>query len=207
MPNPPGIHLRDRMPKYVVFVPLVLVGEEYNFLFEKRAQGIPQGGEICFPGGRFEPQLDATKKDTAVRETVEELGIEKERLSVRGQMDCLLAHTGGFIDVFIGTIDWPGESKATPNRKEVERVFQAPVSYFEQTLPEEYQIRTETQPFYTDEHGVRHVIFPAKELGLPERYWNSWGGRLHTLYVYRHSGEVIWGITAELVLEVVRLLA
>lgn len=72
--QPPDIHERKLFFNSAVILPLIKVDGEYHILFEKRSHHIPQGGEICFPGGRFSPELDQTYQDTALRETEEELG-------------------------------------------------------------------------------------------------------------------------------------
>jgi len=194
------------MADFVVFIPLVLAEGEYHFLFEKRAAAIRQGGEISFPGGSFEPEVDGSREQAALRETVEELGVHRERLAILGRLDAVVTHTGGIIEPFVGTIDAASARDCTPNPSEVAGIFLAPVSFFVQTEPERYQIRREMQPFSLDEDGGRRITFPAQELGLPERYWGPWSGGSHTVYLFRYGGEVIWGITAELVLSVVGLL-
>jgi len=204
LPANPGIMRRAGTSDFVVFVPLVLVQGEYHFLFEKRAPAIRQGGEVSFPGGSFEPEVDGSKEEAALRETVEELGVRKERLTVLGRLDAVVTHTGGIIDPFVGTID--SAHDYAPNPSEVAAVFFTPVSFFARTEPERYQIRREMQPFSLEEDGSRRVTFPARELGLPERYWQAWSGGSHTVCLFRYAGEVIWGITAEIVLSVVGLL-
>ena len=47
------------------------------------------------------------------------------------------------------------------------------------------------------------TLFPARELGLPERYWRSWQGTNHTVLVYRTDEGTIWGMTAQVVEELV----
>ncbi len=206
LPANPGILRRTGVSDYVVFIPLVLSRGEYHLLFEKRAPAIRQGGEVSFPGGGFEPEVDGSREEAALRETVEELGVKRERLSVLGRLDSVVTHTGGIIDPFVGTIDTDSPSDYAPNPAEVARIFFVPVSYFLRTEPERYEIRREMQPSFLDERGVRTVTFPARELGLPERYWGPWSGGSHTVSLFRCKGESVWGITAELVLALVALL-
>lgn len=61
--------------KAAVLVPLIEIEGELHFLFEKRAANIKQGGEICFPGGKFEI-TDSSSLAAAMRETQEELGCD-----------------------------------------------------------------------------------------------------------------------------------
>lgn len=80
LPKYPGVLGRDRFFNSAVLIPLVKKNKEYYILFQKRAASIRQGGDICFPGGGFEKDLDKNFKQTALRETKEELGIEKKIL-------------------------------------------------------------------------------------------------------------------------------
>ena len=66
-----------------VLVPFLQLEEEWHVLFEKRADGIRQGGEVSFPGGGVEVN-DDDSRGAAVRETVEELGIEAVKIDVPG---------------------------------------------------------------------------------------------------------------------------
>lgn len=206
LPKEPGIHREEPALDFVVLIPLVALDGEYHLLFEKRARGIRQEQEICFPGGSVEPDIDATVEEAALRETNEELGIPPEKLTVIGRMDGVLTHWGGIIDVVIGTIGADAARSCTPNPEEVERILLAPVRHFEENPPERYSIRVEFQPDYVDEEGRRHTLFPAEELGLPERYRRPWARRPHDVYAYRYDGETIWGITAGLTRRLVDLI-
>ncbi|HUX20755.1 MAG TPA: CoA pyrophosphatase [Spirochaetia bacterium] len=206
LPETPGFHRGKRPREFVVFVPLVLVEGEFHLLFEKRARGIRQEQEICFPGGGVEKGVDGNVEEAAIRETEEELGIDRSRITLLGRLDGIITNWGGVIDVVVGTIASDAVESATPNPEEVERTLLVPVSFFESTPPEEYSLRVEIQPHYTDEAGVLHTLFPTRELGLPERYWKPWTGHPHEIFVYRYDGETIWGITAELTRRIVSLL-
>ena len=50
-----------------VLLPAVIRDGEPNLLFEVRASNLPQGGEICFPGGALEN--GESSREAAVRET------------------------------------------------------------------------------------------------------------------------------------------
>jgi 8-oxo-dGTP pyrophosphatase MutT (NUDIX family) len=105
------LHMQNDAPVFIgrnseffssVLVPFVMLdGEEY-LLFEKRASGIRQAGEVCFPGGAVEKGEDP--RHTAVRETVEELGISKDCVKIERHFGYLLARMGATIDVFIGRL-------------------------------------------------------------------------------------------------------
>ena len=76
--------------KAAVLVPLILINNEYHFLFQKRAANIRQGGEISFPGGKHE-ESDINFEYTAIRETCEELGVEFEQISILKKLNTLIS--------------------------------------------------------------------------------------------------------------------
>ncbi len=203
LPVHPGILRKEEYFNSAVLIPLVLINDEYNFLFEKRAAGIRQGGEICFPGGEFDPLIDSSYKDTAIRETFEELGLEKERISIIGNLDTLIGPMGVTVDSFLGVLTLLDISLIKFDKDEVEEIFLIPVSYFLKNQPEKYHVRLEINPTDIDKNGERVDTLPVKELKLPDRYSKTWRGRKHQVLVYKTSKGIIWGITASLIYEIV----
>ena len=206
LPKYPGILHRDEYINTAVLVLLVFIGGEYHFVFQKRGPNIRQGGEVCFPGGFHDPE-DGSPEQTAVRETVEEMGIPAHKITVLGQLDTLIAPMGAMVEAFVGVADIRGLDEIRANAEEVESVFSVPVSYFEKNEPEEYPVLMQVHPSSIDEKtGEEVLLFPARELGLPERYSRPWGGMKHTIYVYKVKDNIIWGITAKFIVDVVRKL-
>ena len=206
LPAFPGILRKDEYLNSAVLIPLIIKDGEFNFLFEKRAAHIRQGGEICFPGGEYDPAKDKTYKETAIRETVEELGVDVSKISVIGIMDTLIGPTGVTVDSFIGTIDIPDISALNYDKNEVEKIFLLPVSFFAENEPEKYHVRLEINPTEIDKNGVKVETLPVKDLQLPVRYSKPWRGRKHSVLVYKTDKEIIWGITAALIFEVISIL-
>jgi 8-oxo-dGTP pyrophosphatase MutT (NUDIX family) len=198
----PGINGRDETSGYVVLALLVPVDDEYHFVFEKRHASIRQGGEICFPGGEFDPQKDRDVKRTAIRETVEEMGIPAQKIKILGRLDTLISPMRAIVDVFLGTANVRMDEFRI-NREEVEEVFAIPVSFFEKTAPETYSVRVTLHSAYLDKGGKEVVLFPAREMNLPEKYHREWDGGGHRIYVYRVQQGVIWGLTARIVRDIV----
>jgi 8-oxo-dGTP pyrophosphatase MutT (NUDIX family) len=206
LPRHPNILGKDRFFNAAVLIPLVDSGGEYCFLFQKRAANIRQGGEISFPGGEFEPGRDQSCRDAAVREAVEELGIGEERISVRGRLDTYISPRGITVDAFLALLDIQSLEELSPDQSEVERVFLLPVSMFERAEPEVYNLKLEIHPYSEDPEGRRTDELPVEELGLPKRYASTWSGQEHRVMLYKTPEAIVWGITAELVHEVIRRL-
>lgn len=207
MPGLPGINGKEEYFNSAVLALLMLVNEEFHFIFQKRAANIRQAGEICFPGGRFDPDKDADFKEAALRETVEELGVSSDKISILGPLDTIISIMGTTVDAFLGVIDISSLEDLNVNPHEVERIFSVPVAYFEKTEPEKYQVSITAHPSYINQAGEEVILFPAKDLGLPERYSGPWGNSMNNIYVYRVAGETIWGITARLIRDVIAKLA
>ena len=200
LPKHPNILDKGRFFNAAVLIPLVEHSGEYHFLFQKRAEHIRQGGEICFPGGEHEPEADSSCKETALRETEEELGLSRERIRVIGRLDTFVSPRGITVDSFPAVLDINGLEELELDSSEVERVFLLPVSWFEQNRPQVYRLRLEIKPSYQDESGQEVTLLPVRELGLPSRYLGPWTGLEHKVFIYNTpEREVIWGITAELI--------
>ncbi|MHB1688582.1 MAG: NUDIX hydrolase [Ignavibacteriaceae bacterium] len=204
LPKLPGILGKENYFNSAVLIPLIIIKGEYHFLFEKRAAEIRQGSEVCFPGGEFDPGIDKNFRDTAVRETFEEIGVKKTKIKIIGQLDTFIGPMGVTVDPFIGILDLPGINSIVFDKNEVEKIFTVPVSFFAKNEPAKYSVRLQVNPVEIDENGNEIKTFPAAELDLPPRYSKPWRGRKHNIFVYKTSGEIIWGITAELIHEVIK---
>lgn len=203
LPKKPGILRKKEYFNAAVLIPLVLYNEEYYFLFEKRGAKIRQGSEICFPGGEYDPDSDKSLLETAIRETMEELGIKRGKIKVIGKVDILVGNMGVTVDPFLSVIKINNIEELKPDKDEVEKIFLLPVSYFYETPPETYYLKLEVHPYYTTMNGEKIDLFPAKELDLPERYLAPWTAGKHKVYAWRTKEGTIWGMTAALIYEVI----
>lgn len=181
--------------KASVLVPLVFIDNEYHFLFQKRAANIRQGGEISFPGGKYE-ETDKDFKVTAIRETCEEIGVEKEKINVLKELGTLVSPFDSIIKSYLGVININSLDELNINKEEVEKVFLVPVNFILNTQPEEFSVEMEINPHQVDENCNKINTFPAKKYNLPDKYHKKWKGTPRKIYLYEHSGEVIWGFTA-----------
>jgi 8-oxo-dGTP pyrophosphatase MutT (NUDIX family) len=204
LPVIPGINGSEEYFKSAVLVLLVFLYDEYHLIFQKRALNIRQGGEICFPGGHHDPEVDPDFENTAIRETEEELGIAREKLNIIGKLDTLVAPMGAIINPYVGLAELQSLAELTPDKKEVDYVFSVPVAHFQKTKPDVYEVNYKNYPSFTDENGNEIITFPARELGLPKRYTKPWGDRSYKVYAYKVQGEIIWGSTARIIYDFIR---
>jgi len=199
LPKCPGIMGKSEFINTAVLVSLVLKAGELHFLFEERSSSIRQGGEICFPGGFYQKDIDNSFEQTAIRETTEELGINASKIEILGPMDTLLAPIGVTIDPFVGVLHIDDIFQLNINNHEVARVFLLPVSYFQKHAPEIYQVKPMAHPVDSTPDGKTKVLLPFEKLGLPKRYHQPWGGVPMNIYVYHTPEAMIWGLTAKIV--------
>ncbi|HOP74253.1 MAG TPA: CoA pyrophosphatase [Bacillota bacterium] len=204
LPSSPGISGKDDYHNAAVMVLLIPVDDEYHIVFEKRNANIPQGDEICLPGGGVDPAQDVSPEQTAIRETAEELGISETVIQVIGRLDTVVALMGTTVDVVVGTAQL-GLDAMRINREEVAKVFTLPVRFFAENPPEEYQVMVTLHPSYLDRNtGEEICLLPAAQLGLGERYHQAWGGYRSKVYVYRTEHGAIWGITARILNDLIK---
>ena len=78
-----GPRTLEIMREFAVLILLTEIEGELCFVFEKRAAGIRQPGDICFPGGKVEP--GESLAECALRETEEEIGIRPSDIEVLGE--------------------------------------------------------------------------------------------------------------------------
>jgi len=206
LPKQPGVLGKEEYFNSAVLIAIIKINGEDNFLFEKRAANIRQGGEICFPGGEIDWSIDRTAIDTALRETKEELAIPLKKIEVIGLMNTFVGPMGVTVDPVIGLLNIDSTEEIIIDDKEVEKVFTLPIDFFIRQKPEEYKLKMEIQPSYINEAGRNIILLPAEELGLPVKYSKPWKAKVHTVLAYRTEFGTIWGITAKLIYEFIKLI-
>lgn len=110
-----------------VLLPIYEKEGEYYILFTKRTQKVEHHkGQISFPGGARHEQ-DRDLKDTALRETFEEIGVRPEDVTILGELDNMSTLTSNFlITPFVGIIPYPYEFII--NEDEIEELVEVPLS-------------------------------------------------------------------------------
>lgn len=189
----PKILGSDKFSKYAVMVPLIVKEDEIHVLLEVRSLELRrQPGEICFPGGRIDPQ-DIDEEGAAIRETVEELGINKDQISKVYPLDYMISPFGMIIYPYVGYINNP--KTIVPNPTEVGGIFTVPLSFFIYNEPEIYHIEFKPEP---------EEKFPFDLIVGGENY--NWRTRGIEEYFYRYEGKVIWGLTAKILTHFIELI-
>ena len=110
-----------------VLVPLFVDAGQLWTLLTKRTEHLPHHrGQIAFPGGASELGEDAWQ--AALRETEEEVGIERRRVLRIGELDELESPAGFRIVPCVGAVPTGVETK--PNQEEIAEVFAVPLLAF-----------------------------------------------------------------------------
>ncbi|MEH7254660.1 CoA pyrophosphatase [Neobacillus niacini] len=181
----PKILGSDKFSKFAVMVPLIQKEDGIHVLFEIRSLHLRrQPGEICFPGGRIDPE-DIDEKSAAIRETIEELGISRENLSEVLPLDFMISPFGMIIYPFAAIIENP--EMINPNPAEVGEVFTVPLTYFINHDPDIYHLHFKVEP---------EEKFPFDLIVGGENY--NWRTRSLDEYFYIYEEKAIWGLTAKI---------
>lgn len=187
-----------RKPGYVgfhkefsVLMPLVEKEDGLHVLFELRSPKLDaQPGEVCFPGGAMEN--GETPLQGAVRETIEELGIQREDIRVINKLDTLASHGNLSIYCYLGLIT---TENFKINADEVAEVFMVPLQFF---------VENEPEIEWVDIVQVPPDDFPYEKVNSPKAYeWRT--GRVD-VPIYMYGKYPIWGLTARMVHNFVEIL-
>ena len=181
----PTILGSEAFSRYSVLIPLLEINNDMHILFEVRSQNLRrQPGEICFPGGKFD-EHDTTEKQTAIRETSEELGIDEDTITNVLPLDYMVSPFGMIVYPFIGVLSNPEQIQPSPS--EVSEIFTVPLSYLNAATPEVYKVNVNLQP---------EKNFPFDRIIGGEDY--QWQARKMNEYFYSYQNKVIWGLTARI---------
>ena len=153
-----------------VLAPIIKRPDGWTMLFTQRAEETPaHPGQISFPGGRVQ-ESDADAVDTALRETLEEIGLERRFIEPLGAWDQYETGTGFRITPVVGLVDPGFELKLDP--REVASVFEAPLSFLFDPANHERRTgewRGYKRHYYAMPYGDRFI-------------WGATAGMIRALY-------------------------
>jgi 8-oxo-dGTP pyrophosphatase MutT (NUDIX family) len=138
-----------------VLMPVFEWEHEYHFLLTRRTEEVQtHKGQISFPGGMREGGEDLVQ--TALRETFEEVGIEKSRIEPLGRFHDYISIHGYRVTPFAGFIEGPFAT--VPQVHEVAEILQVPFRIFldpERLRVEKNLLRNEDVYFYS--YGTHQI--------------------------------------------------
>lgn len=108
-----------------VLIPLFFKDGQAHLLFTKRTEQVAHHkGQISFPGGRFD-DTDSSLEFTALRETEEEVGIQKNNIEVLGRTDRFLTNTYFLVSPYVGFFSYP--YPYVISEAEIDRIIEVPL--------------------------------------------------------------------------------
>lgn len=115
------------MSPAAVLVPLFAKDGHFHILLTKRTETLLyHKGQICFPGGARH-EIDRDLKDTALRETFEEIGVNPGDVRILGELDSMGTVTSNFlITPYVGAIPYPYEFRVSVD--EIDSLIEVPLS-------------------------------------------------------------------------------
>jgi 8-oxo-dGTP pyrophosphatase MutT (NUDIX family) len=112
-----------------VLLPLYERDGIVHVLFTRRSELVEHHkGQISFPGGAHDPG-DADLRDTAARETWEEIGVAIEHIDIFAQLDEMVSVSNFLVTPFVGRITEPGPYPFVHSEVEVAEILEVPLDH------------------------------------------------------------------------------
>lgn len=109
-----------------VLIPIYIKEDTHHILFTKRSEKVNHHrGQISFPGGVFSKDEDEDLLQTALRETQEEIGVDRKDIDIVGPISDIETITGFLITPYVGFIPYPYDFN--PNPDEIDKIIEVPV--------------------------------------------------------------------------------
>ncbi|TWX68152.1 CoA pyrophosphatase [Colwellia sp. C1TZA3] len=156
-----------RLKSAAVLIPIVSHQDRLEVLLTKRASHLTHHpGQISFPGGKVE-HYDDDMTATALRETLEEIGLQSGCIDVLGQLKPYQTISGYEVTPIVAIVS--NNSGYQIDLNEVSEVFHVPLSHF---LQRQYHIQV---PVY--HNGKQHNVHY-----MPYQHYNIWGATAAMLH-------------------------
>ncbi|MEQ8154420.1 MAG: CoA pyrophosphatase [Clostridiaceae bacterium] len=188
----------DRKPKEIgkykrssVVIPLYEEDGVSYIVFEKRALTLDhQPGDISFPGGKIEEGEEP--REAAVRELIEELGVNESDIIIIGEMDYLISPFSIIMYPFVGKLERLSENY---NRDEVDSIIKIPIDFFINNSPIIHEDHLEVE---------RNSDFPFELIRGGKNY--KFAKVKYKTHFYQYGEIVIWGHTARILYEFIEII-
>jgi ADP-ribose pyrophosphatase YjhB (NUDIX family) len=152
----------------VVFSIIPYENKPYELILIHRSdKGTRHRGEMSFPGGKFEISLDNSLKDTALRETEEEIGVPRENIRIIGCLNDFPTTTKFIVTSFLGIIN--KNQELIRDEREVQKILKVPIDFFINKInfkEQTFDIEDKKFPvfyfyYFNEENGQTYTIWGA----------------------------------------------
>jgi 8-oxo-dGTP pyrophosphatase MutT (NUDIX family) len=156
--------------------------EGWHLLLTRRSDRLAEHrGQVAFPGGRCDPD-DLTPEATALREAYEEIGLHHNQVKILGRLPNMWTITNYSITPVVAVISWPFPIRIAMH--EVSRVFTIPLAWLADPAHHEVRQRAIPSPYSQQLNSESYPI----------------------IYFHPYDGEVLWGVSAEITNNLIRIL-
>jgi|DewCreStandDraft_2_1066082.scaffolds.fasta_scaffold26492_2 8-oxo-dGTP pyrophosphatase MutT (NUDIX family) len=159
-----------------ILVPFVYVEKKWSLLFIRRSLSNDPHSGQVAFPGGRMEQEDTSPEITSLREAQEEIGLSPEHVEIIGKLPSLLTVTNYEIHPIVGIIPYPYPFR--PSQSEVQKIFTIPLDWL------------------ADSTNYR-----VEERNLPAPV-----GRIPTIYYRPYQDEILWGASAQIVHNLLRLI-
>jgi 8-oxo-dGTP pyrophosphatase MutT (NUDIX family) len=158
--NPDLTHLivRAGLRDAAVLIPVVDHSDGATVILTKRTEKLrSHSGQIAFPGGSIDA-ADRSPEEAALRETEEEIGLDRSFVEVIGRLPDYVSGSGFRVAPVLGIVR-PG-FLLTVNADEVDDVFEVPLGFIMDAANHSRESREwqgHIRHFYTMPYGDRYI--------------------------------------------------
>jgi 8-oxo-dGTP pyrophosphatase MutT (NUDIX family) len=160
-----------------VLIPFLHSQVGWQILLTRRHSNLPEHSGQVAFPGGRADPLDTSPEQTALREAYEEIGLRPQDVRILGRLQDYLTITNYRVTPLVGVIPWPYDLH--PAEEEVSRVFAIPLRWLAQAENHEERPRPLPPPYP-----------PAR-----------------VIYFHPYDGEVLWGASARMTLNLIQALA
>ena len=159
-----------KVTQAAVLIPLLMKEEGVSVLLTQRTNHLhDHAGQISFPGGRMDPQ-DISPHDTALRESEEEIGLNRECVEIIGNLPQYLTVSGYSVTPVVALVQ--PQAEYALDSFEVADVFDVPLQFL--MNPANHQVRV----WESDLGSRRFYSMPYQNRFI----WGATAGMLRNLY-------------------------